>query len=163
MTNLLGSQQWFTPQECVGVPGFPTGVSNVRNKLEKLAEGLEGVKRRREGSKATEYHISILPEMTKRYFGVSQESTEASLPSSTVKQVNDCKTLWEMIYTAMTQAQREAVVDIFITGGLKMLMPTVIELASVESSTRKEILLQRGDTENSSSAPNVSTQSKKAG
>lgn len=154
-------QRWFTAHECVGVPGFPTGVSNVRNKLEKLSEGLEDVRRRREGGKAIEYHYSILPELTKQYFGLS--ALAQNNPMTDSKQADSVRTLWELIYSSMTPNQREAVVDVFITGGLKQLMPDVIELANFESSQRREILLQRGSSEHTAPASNVGTHGKKAG
>lgn len=156
-----GIQRWFTVQECVGIPGFPTGISNVRNKLEKLAEGLDGVRRRREGGKAIEYHYSIMPEMTKQYLGLGGLANQVSYVEN--KEIDSTRALWELIYSSMTQNQREAVADVFITGGLKQLMPDVIELANLETSKRREILLQRGSSESTPQAPNLSTHDKKAG
>lgn len=159
--ELEDTQQWFTVHECVGIPGFPTGVSNVRNKLEKLADGLDNVRRRREGSKAIEYHYSILPEMSRRYLGMELPIPERSENDAVVH--DNCKKLWELIYSSMTQDQREAVVDVFVTGGLKQLMPDVIELSNLESAERKEILLQRNSVDKPTAAPSVSTHGKKAG
>jgi hypothetical protein len=159
--DLNGVQMWYTVHELVGIPGFPTGVSNVRNKLEKLSEGMENVRRRREGGKAVEYHFSILPEMSKQYLGVTG-LTPASVAVNAERPDNS-RTMWEIIYTSMTPNQREAVVDVFVTGGLKQLMPDVIELANVESSERREILLQRHTVENAHPASDVSTHGKKAG
>ncbi|HEM6672524.1 TPA: hypothetical protein U2I07_002587 [Citrobacter koseri] len=155
-------QTWFTAQECAGMPGFPSGVSNVRKQLEKLSEGLEGVRRKRGGTKATEYHISILPARTKNYLGYS----DAGQPSEGLGEAksglanDEKKALWMMIYHGMTEAQREAVVEIFITGGLKMLMPAVLELSDSNQVQRKEIFEQRNSDEQVSPASSVSTQSK---
>ncbi|WP_438436519.1 DNA-binding protein [Kluyvera georgiana] len=155
------TQMWVSVHECVGIPGFPTGVSNVRNKLEKLAEGLDNVRRKRAGSKAWEYHVSILPEMARQYLGVV--SVEHNRTAEDQKQPDDCRNLWELIYSSLTKNQREAVVDVFITGGLKQLMPDVIELSNMETSERKEILLRRNSSGEAPSAPSLSTRSKKAG
>lgn len=50
---------WLSAKECVGVRDLPTDVSNVRARLESLCT--EATKRKRAGTKAFEYHISILP------------------------------------------------------------------------------------------------------
>ncbi|WP_376740092.1 DNA-binding protein, partial [Vibrio crassostreae] len=54
---------YISAQECVGLVGMPTMVHNVRNKLNKLANSNQ--KRKRQGSKAFEYHIDCLPEETR--------------------------------------------------------------------------------------------------
>lgn len=53
--------EWIVVSDLLGVAGFPTQPANVRKMLNRLSEGQEGKSRQREGSKATEYHISILP------------------------------------------------------------------------------------------------------
>lgn len=35
----MNVQTWFTAQECAGMPGFPSGVSNVRKQLENSQRG----------------------------------------------------------------------------------------------------------------------------
>lgn len=52
---------WLTVKECVGVSGFPVGESNIRKRLESLVAGRAELRRKREKSKAFEYHISVLP------------------------------------------------------------------------------------------------------
>ena len=52
---------WVTAQEIAGLDGMPTTDRRVRDLLEQWAIGLSGVKRKRKGTKAFEYHISILP------------------------------------------------------------------------------------------------------
>ncbi|ENF6042730.1 hypothetical protein ABRV10_004823 [Citrobacter amalonaticus] len=161
---MMDVQTWFTAQECAGMPGFPSGVSNVRRQLEKLSEGLNGVRRKRGGTKATEYHISILPARTKSYLGYSDAVQQSEvLEDFNTKSglANDEKqALWMMIYHGMTDAQREAVVEIFITGGLKMLMPAVLELSDSNQAQRKEIFEQRNSDDKDSPASTVSTQNK---
>ncbi|WP_370688895.1 transposase domain-containing protein [Aeromonas sp. JL9] len=53
--------EWFTANEVAGVAGMPTSERRSRDQLNRLADGNPDKSRQREGSKATEYHISILP------------------------------------------------------------------------------------------------------
>ncbi|ECC1559594.1 hypothetical protein FNI18_06160 [Salmonella enterica subsp. salamae] len=131
------SDIWVTAQECIGVPGFPVGVSNVRNRLEKLAADHPDAKRKRAGTKAYEYNAVILPQMSKDYFTGKDSLSDA--PTSS----DQNKNMWMMIYEHLTEEQRQSAIDVFMTGGLRELMPQAIELAAIGSSARKEILQQR--------------------
>lgn len=53
----MASRNWFTAQELAGLPGLPGTDRNVRLMAER--QGWEG--KRRQGSKAIEYTISVLP------------------------------------------------------------------------------------------------------
>lgn len=55
--------EWFIASELAnaGLPGMPTTARGMLKSLQKLAECNADKARQREGSKATEYHISILP------------------------------------------------------------------------------------------------------
>lgn len=57
---------WLTAKECAGLPGFPTMEHNIRNRLDKQSGGNSALRRRREGSKAFEYHMDCLPEVAKQ-------------------------------------------------------------------------------------------------
>uniref|UniRef100_UPI00244E4771 DNA-binding protein n=1 Tax=Rahnella sp. ChDrAdgB13 TaxID=1850581 RepID=UPI00244E4771 len=57
---------WLTAKECVSLPGMPGMEHNVRNKLDKLAGGSVELRRRREGTKAFEYHVDCLPEEARK-------------------------------------------------------------------------------------------------
>ena len=151
----MNVQTWFTAQECAGMPGFPSGVSNVRKQLEKLAEGLDGVRRKRGGTKATEYQNYLgYSNKGQPSMGVEDFKTKSGLAN------DEKQALWMMIYQGMTEAQREAVMEIFITGGLKMLMPAVLELSDSNPVRQKEIFGQCDSVEKDSPASNVSTQNK---
>lgn len=50
---------WFIASEVAGHGDFPTSSRWTRDHLAKLAEGKDHLKRRRKGTKATEYHISL--------------------------------------------------------------------------------------------------------
>lgn len=52
---------WVTAKECAGIGGFPTDPNNARTRLQKLSAELPEMKRKREGTKAFEFHVSILP------------------------------------------------------------------------------------------------------
>lgn len=52
---------WYIASEVAGHGEFPTSSRWTREHLVKLAEGKEHLKRKRKGTKATEYHISLLP------------------------------------------------------------------------------------------------------
>ncbi|EFY6032397.1 putative transposase [Shigella flexneri] len=52
---------WVTAQECVGMSCFPKHEVSIRRNLEKLAANHPELRRKRTGSKALEFHISVLP------------------------------------------------------------------------------------------------------
>lgn len=53
--------EWITAKDCVGISVMPTDVHKTRAKLDRLCAGDADKKRKKSGSKAFEYHISILP------------------------------------------------------------------------------------------------------
>ncbi|CAK1713780.1 transposase [Vibrio crassostreae] len=77
---------YISAQECVGLVGMPTMVHNVRNKLNKLADSNQ--KRKRQGSKAFEYHIDCLPEETRLHLlrDVAEQQTAQAESSRNVRQ-----------------------------------------------------------------------------
>lgn len=56
---------WVSVQECIGLPMMPTTPENIRNRLNKLAEGRPGMKRARQTGKGYEYNPAILPKETR--------------------------------------------------------------------------------------------------
>jgi len=54
--------EWVIASEVAGLEGMPTTDRRARDELERLSAGKEGVKRKRSGTKAFEYHASILPQ-----------------------------------------------------------------------------------------------------
>lgn len=52
---------WVTAKEVAGLEGMPTTDRRTRDILDEWAEGKEGARRKRSGTKAFEYHISVLP------------------------------------------------------------------------------------------------------
>jgi phage repressor protein C with HTH and peptisase S24 domain len=55
---------WITAQEVAGIDGMPTTDRRCRDLLDLWCANKNGVKRKRKGTKAFEYHISILPPET---------------------------------------------------------------------------------------------------
>ncbi|OFC61511.1 DNA-binding protein [Candidatus Erwinia dacicola] len=49
-------------KELVGLPGLPATPKGIREALVRLSAGNQSLFRRREGTKAFEYHIDCLPE-----------------------------------------------------------------------------------------------------
>ncbi|EKJ4803611.1 multidrug DMT transporter permease, partial [Escherichia coli] len=52
---------WITAKECAGIGGLPTREHNVRARLDRVIENKPELRRKREGTKAFEYHIDCLP------------------------------------------------------------------------------------------------------
>lgn len=57
---------FFVAKELIGVPGLPTTTKGIRQALCRLSAGSESKVRKRTGSKAFEYHIDCLPEITQQ-------------------------------------------------------------------------------------------------
>ena len=53
--------EWFTSSELVGTPGLPTTDRQIRNIIKTLSDEAPEKVRQRQGSKANEIHISLLP------------------------------------------------------------------------------------------------------
>lgn len=79
---------WVIASEVAGIEGMPTTDRRARDELERLSAGKDGVKRKRSGTKAFEYHASILPqyvldELEKRGLFPDGINVEHQTPSST--------------------------------------------------------------------------------
>ena len=59
---------WFTVKECIGISDMPKAESNIRKNLEAMVVGRSELRRKREGTKAFEYHISALPPRSRAEF-----------------------------------------------------------------------------------------------
>ncbi|AZQ10115.1 S24 family peptidase [Shewanella khirikhana] len=58
--------QWFIASEVAGHGSFPTSDRWTRDQLKELAAGKEHLARKRKGTKAMEYHVSLFPADTQR-------------------------------------------------------------------------------------------------
>ena len=59
---------WVTAKELAGLVGMPTTDRRTRDILDELASKVDGSKRKRSGTKAFEYHVSILPKQLREQF-----------------------------------------------------------------------------------------------
>ncbi|TCC68528.1 transposase, partial [Citrobacter braakii] len=53
--------EWVCAIEVTGIAGLPSTTRRTRDALEKLVMGRTELRRKRAGTKAFEYHISVLP------------------------------------------------------------------------------------------------------
>ncbi|END7659185.1 hypothetical protein ABMV24_002391 [Escherichia coli] len=155
VNDMVDFSEWVSVQDCIGLPGFPSGAPNVRRKLEQLVSNNPKLKRKKAKSKAYEYHVSVLPEETKKFLGVEEHSvipdSALSSPSSTARD------LWIMLFDNLTERQKQYVIKVFMQGGLNALMPMVADL---EASADREIFEQRDPNEQIQAAPKLSTRNK---
>uniref|UniRef100_UPI0006685E11 DNA-binding protein n=2 Tax=Serratia TaxID=613 RepID=UPI0006685E11 len=77
---------WLTAKECVSLPGLPLMEHNIRNRLDKAAGECGDLRRRREGTKAFEYHIDCLPAEAREV--VCQRHYKSALEQSGCKSVD---------------------------------------------------------------------------
>ena len=153
--------EWVTAKEVAGLPDMPTTARRARDILDRATIERPTLRRKRQGTKATEYHVSVLPERTRHHFErcepeSSYRDTKEPIAHSAIATDED-KTFWMMIYNRMTKEQREEVMNAFIRGGLNAL----ISRDSAEDATNsKEISEQCDSDEQVESAPKLSTQSK---
>ncbi|AYL56270.1 TPA: hypothetical protein MNC23_004585 [Citrobacter freundii] len=154
-------KEWVTAKEVAGLPDMPTTARRARDILDRATLEQPGLRRKRQGTKATEYHVSVLPERTRHHFGNSDSELSCSDARVAVHQptlgTDEDKALWMMIYNRMTKEQRDEVMNAFIRGGLNALMP---KNSAVDIPNNKEISEQCDSDEQVESAPKLSTQSK---
>ncbi|HAK5376937.1 TPA: hypothetical protein H1V70_004347 [Salmonella enterica] len=168
MSKAIFPKEWVTVQECMGAPGFPSGAANVRRKLELLASGNPEAKRKREKMKGYEYNIAILPEITKAYFG-GGATPRYKAPYSTIETAEtDFDFWWSAINKALSQNEKEQIVQAFKEQGKRGVFSdatldssvstmtqslsqssinTALMLEALSPETRKEILARYGISE----------------
>lgn len=115
---------WLTAKECVSLPGLPKMEHNIRNRLDKAAGGDADLRKRRQGSKAFEYHIDCLPlaaqeEIKKRHFKSVLENTgcksvdipvkhnQTIKPRQELELMRQCPALLDREVSALTAKQKE--------------------------------------------------------
>lgn len=147
------SKEWVTVQECMGIPGFPNTAPAVRKRLEDLAYGIEGGKRKKPGTKAFEYSIKILPRHAKSVFDNVQEVDE----SNTTEEFygTDLLEFWIMIFKLLTPRQQKECIELFKNRGIQALLPAILN-----SDDNKEIFEQCDSDGQVQAAPKLSTRNK---
>ncbi|EGI9436043.1 MULTISPECIES: DNA-binding protein [Citrobacter] len=147
------SKEWVTVQECMGIPGFPNTAPAVRKRLEDLACGIEGSKRKKAGTKAFEYSIKILPTHARCVFDNRQEVDSENVSDEPYR--SDLLEFWIMIFKLLTPRQQKDCIELFKNRGIQALLPEILN-----SDDSKEISEQCNSYEQVESAPNLSTQNK---
>ncbi|WP_080650205.1 Mu transposase C-terminal domain-containing protein [Dickeya zeae] len=115
---------WLTAKECVDLPGLPRMEHNIRSRLDKRAGSNAELRRRREGSKAFEYHVDCLPDIARdtvlqRHYNTLLQQQPVSAPATAVtasttastsqmlELVRQCPAMLEQKTAALTQKQRD--------------------------------------------------------
>lgn len=147
------AKEWVTVQECMGIPGFPNTAPAVRKRLEDLAHGTEGSKRKKPGTKAFEYSIKILPGHARSVFDNGQE-VEASDTTDGIYSA-DLLEFWIMIFKLLTPRQQKECIDLFKNRGIQALLPAILN-----SDDNKEIFEQCDPDRQIQAAPKLSTRNK---
>ena len=117
-------KEWLTVQECIGLPGFPGSIPAVRNRLNILSAGKEGIKRKRSKSKAWEYHISILPVYVHPYV---VDGDTASVRNESSAWEAEPKEIWDMMFRLLTPEQQQQVSYLFGTKGIGAVLPSLFD------------------------------------
>lgn len=104
--------EWFTSAELVGVPGMPTTDRQIRNKIKTFSEVKPEMVRKRDGSKAIEIHISLLPSpvqaaLLKKNGKVKVGDKLFSLPKAKTQHYGK-DVMWARWAKASESAQRKA-------------------------------------------------------
>ncbi|ECI5214665.1 transposase [Salmonella enterica subsp. diarizonae] len=110
-------------KELVGVPGLPKTIKGIREALQRSCGECEGMMRKREGTKAFEFHIDCLPDMARKALQarqikalMNQPATEKSEPQSPRAKSQEegkmavyrrCPALFEQTLGALTKTQKD--------------------------------------------------------
>ncbi|WP_353613036.1 transposase domain-containing protein [Mangrovibacter phragmitis] len=80
--------EWVSANEVAGIAGLPTTPRRTRDTLERMVAGRTELRRKREGSKAFEYHISALPPQVRAEFLTSKGLIETGVGLITLPENN---------------------------------------------------------------------------
>lgn len=110
-------------KELVGVPGLPKTIKGIREALQRSCGESEGMMRKREGTKAFEFHIDCLPDVARKALQarqikalMNQPATEKSEPQSPRAKNQEegkmavyrrCPALFEQTLGALTKTQKD--------------------------------------------------------
>lgn len=104
---------WLVASELAGVVGFPSSDRFSREQLKKLSAGKEDLVRRRQGTKAMEYHLSLLSSVTQAALMRKQGKVKVgdqiiNLPKAKPATSYCREALWSRWNKAGTKAQEKA-------------------------------------------------------
>ncbi|MBE4281227.1 hypothetical protein HJ072_19205, partial [Vibrio parahaemolyticus] len=99
---------WYLVKDLVGIPGMPGTEQNVRLSLNKLAK--DDQKRKRQGTKAFEYHIDCLPAETRMALMQQIAKEEADKSQSAETREMSSAELWYEFDLATDKQKERATV-----------------------------------------------------
>nr|WP_220701761.1 transposase domain-containing protein [Brenneria goodwinii] len=103
--------EWFSANELAGMAGMPSTARRTRDTLERLVKSNPELCRKREGTKALEYHFSCLPSYTRAAVMKHSGVVNIGGHSYEIKKVNEdtyCReVLWHR-WESATEKQRQA-------------------------------------------------------
>ncbi|BBV67817.1 hypothetical protein STW0522KLE44_42050 [Klebsiella sp. STW0522-44] len=86
MTELDTVNEWVTAKEVAGLPDMPTTPRRARDMLDKATNDRPELRRKRQGTKATEYHISVLPPAAKKMYSNTEQASPAQISAGQTSQ-----------------------------------------------------------------------------
>lgn len=115
---------FLTINEVVGLPGMPGTVQGCRKAIKKRTDGNQGLVRNREGTRAQEYHIDVLPLETqeavreRHYQAIMEQAAKAEpvatpavktsiKPRNKLALIRQCPALLEREVNTLTEKQRQ--------------------------------------------------------
>ncbi len=145
---------WITAKEVAGLGDIPDSERWAREKLKSLANGDKSLCRKRKGTKATEYHVSILPDDVQKMLAITSKSEVSNSRVANEDHVlhdsegdEDIKVMWNNIFNALPE---NVILDIIDTiqrkGANSILIPErhrqiLAMLQDLPDEYLKEILL----------------------
>ncbi|HIF9333042.1 TPA: transposase domain-containing protein [Photobacterium damselae] len=105
---LSEAMMYYTVKELAGVVGMPPQERNTRIALNKMFEGKDNLVRKRQGSKAFEYHVDGLPEETKTYLCQQQAGAMELDAQSRLEQQTPSDEVWFEFESAKSEQKEEA-------------------------------------------------------
>ncbi|EMD4683073.1 transposase, partial [Salmonella enterica] len=123
---------YVVAKELIGVKGMPATIKGVRQALQRFSDGVPDATHRRQGSKAVEYHISVLPPETRAAYLKQHNQLETShgliaLPEKT-QVTSERAFLWQCWDRASDEQRNRAIervnpvklMDELIDSGMKV-------------------------------------------
>ncbi|HCJ0148055.1 TPA: hypothetical protein NQG57_000979 [Salmonella enterica subsp. enterica serovar Infantis] len=160
--------EWFAIKDVIGLPGMPTTAQGCHKMLSKAAEQHPDLKRKIQGSKAYEFHRSLLPSETQGALNLCESSVNNELSKKGKNLLNQ----WVEIFNRMTEFEREQVINYvfrFGFGGIVSLAGAqstnkIIELLdALPDAARREILQGYVNDKHGNLAPPIKSPDSKAG
>lgn len=148
--------EWFVASEVAGHGNFPTSARWTRDHLKYLAVGSEELRRKRKGTKAYEYHVSLLPkEAQESLLGegslIGDPTNDEHQPKQYVKEDSptgeSLHDKWDKLYQLLSEEHIGDIIELIQRKGVDgVLIPEQARqigllVSELPGEARKEILL----------------------